>query len=227
NFWAIKNWIKRKSLESKNHIAILSLHPEELLREKLDKRHALAKFIVKFLYQRSNEYLTEREAGVEETLVEFSVQELKTEYEKSSDLFKLTVSVDDIEDTLFYLSRIEAIKIEGCFLVLYNRLTIERTEQNNKKQYTKDDYRKLDQFYENKVQQIHIVGEYAHKMITDYKNALQFVEDYFQLNYSLFLNKYFKGSRQDEIKRTLTPAKFKQLFGELSLAQLEIINDNQ
>lgn len=227
NFWAIKNWIKRKSLESKNHIAILSLHPEELLREKLDKRHALAKFIVEFLYQRSNEYLTEREAGVEETLVEFSVQELKTEYEKSSDLFKLTVSVDDIEDTLFYLSRIEAIKIEGGFLVLYNRLTIERTEQNNKKQYTKDDYRKLDQFYENKVQQIHIVGEYAHKMITDYKNALQFVEDYFQLNYSLFLNKYFKGSRQDEIKRTLTPAKFKQLFGELSLAQLEIINDNQ
>jgi ATP-dependent DNA helicase RecQ len=28
------------------------------------------------------------------------------------------VSIDDIEDTLFYLSRIEAIKIEGGFLVL-------------------------------------------------------------------------------------------------------------
>lgn len=125
------------------------------------------------------------------------------------------------------MSRIEAIKIEGGFLVVYNRLTIERTEQNNKKQYTKDDYQKLYQFYENKIQQIHIVGEYAKKMITDYKNALQFVEDYFQLNYSSFLNKYFKGSRQNEITRNITPAKFKQLFGELSPTQLKIINDNE
>jgi ATP-dependent DNA helicase RecQ len=47
------------------------------------------------------------------------------------------------------------------------------------------------QFYENKVQQIHIVGEYAKKMIEDYKGALQFVEDYFQLNYSSFLTNIF------------------------------------
>jgi len=39
-------------------------------------------------------------------------------------------------------------------------------------------------------------GEYANKMIGDYKGALQFVDDYFQLNYTSFLNKYFKGSRQ-------------------------------
>ena len=76
------------------------------------------------------------------------------------------------------------------------------------------------------MQQIHIVGEYANKMIADYKDALQFVEDYFQLNYSSFLNKYFKGSRQNEIGRNITPTKFKQLFGELSPTQLKIINDN-
>jgi ATP-dependent DNA helicase RecQ len=227
NFWAIKNWIRRKSLDSKNHIDILPLYPQEVLKDKLEKRHALAKFIVEFLYKRSHAAAMEEDAGKDEVLVEFSVHELKAEYEKSSDLFKLNVSIDDIEDTLFYLSRIEAIKIEGGFLVVYNRLTIERTEQNNKKQYTKDDYQKLHQFYEGKVQQIHIVGEYAKRMIDDYKNALQFVEDYFQLNYSSFLNKYFKGSRQNEIKRNITPAKFRQLFGELSPTQLKIINDNE
>ena len=63
-------------------------------------------------------------------------------------------------------------------------------------------------------------------MIQDYKEALQFVEDYFQLNYSSFLNKYFKGSRQCDIRRNITPAKFRQLFGELSPAQLVIINTN-
>jgi ATP-dependent DNA helicase RecQ len=226
NFWAIKNWVKRQNLESKNHVAVLSLYQKDLLKDKLEKRHILAKFIVEFLYNRSNVSAAEEDLGKEEILVEFSVQELKTEYEKSTSLFKVNISIDDIEDTLFYLSRIDAIKIEGGFLVVYNRLTIERTEQNNKKQYTKDDYQKLNQFYEGKVQQIHIVGEYAKRMIDDYKNALQFVEDYFQLNYSSFLNKYFKGSRQNEIKRNITPAKFRELFGELSPTQLKIINDN-
>jgi ATP-dependent DNA helicase RecQ len=56
---------------------------------------------------------------------------------------------------------------------------------------------------------------------------LQFVDDYFQLNYTSFLNKYFPGSRQNEIKRNITPAKFRQLFGSLSPAQLEIIKDNE
>jgi len=227
NFWAIKNWIKRKSLESKNHVAVLSLHSKELLKEKLEKRHALARFIVEFLYEKSNVNVSEKDSTKEEVLVEFSVQELKTAYEVSSSLFKVNINLDDIEDTLFYLSRIEAIKIEGGFLVVYNRLTIERTEQDNKKRYTKDDYQKLNQFYENKVQQIHIVGEYAKKMIEDYKSALQFVEDYFHLNYSSFLHRYFPGSRQNEIKRNITPAKFRQLFGELSPTQLKIINDNE
>ncbi len=227
NFWAIKNWIKRETLASRNHIAVLALQSKELLKEKLEKRHDLAKFIVAFLYEKSTVNASEDEALKDEVLVEFSVHALKDAYEAEMSMFKKDVSIDDIEDTLFYLSRIEAVKIEGGFLVVYNRLTIERTEQNNKKQYTKDDYQKLHQFYESKVQQIHIVGEYAKKMIDDYKDALQFVEDYFQLNYSSFLNKYFRGSRQNEIKRNITPAKFRQLFGELSPTQLKIINDNE
>lgn len=225
NFWAIKNWIKQQRVASQNHFAVLSLYPTEILRSKLEKRHALAKFILELLYKRIKQ-TDAKEPLQEEILVEFSVLGLKTDYEASAGMFKVNISLDDIEDALFYLSRIEAIKIEGGFLVVYNRLTIERTEQNNKKQYTKDDYHKLHQFYESRVQQIHIVGEYATKMISDYKSALQFVEDYFQLNYSSFLNKYFKGSRQNEIKRNITPAKFNQLFGELSPTQLKIINDN-
>lgn len=228
NFWAIKNWIKRQTLQySKNHVAVLCLHSKEALKEKLEKRHELARFIIELLYTKSDQLVNTNDVEKEEVLVEFSVHELKTAYENHSSLFKLDISIDDIEDTLFYLSRIEAIKIEGGFLVIYNRLTIERLEQDNKIRYKVEDYQKLNEFYENKVQQIHIVGEYAKKMINDYKDALQFVEDYFQLNYQSFLNKYFKGSRQNEIKRNLTPTKFRQLFGELSPTQLKIIKDNE
>lgn len=228
NFWVIKNWIKRQNLEySKNHVVVLCLHPKEKLKEKLDKRHELARFIVEHLYEKSNFYISEDEKDKEEVLVEFSVHELKEEFEKKPKLFEIKITLDDVEDTLFYLSRIDAIKIEGGFLVVYNKLTIERVEQDNYKKYTKDDYRKLNQFYENKVQQIHIVGEYVKKMIGDYKDALQFVEDYFQLNYASFLKKYFPGSKIDALKLKMTPGKFKQLFGELSPTQLKIINDSE
>ncbi len=165
--------------------------------------------------------LLEDDAGKEEVLVEFSVHELKSAYENSHSLFKLSIDLDDIEDTLFYLSKIEAIKIEGGFMVVYNRLTIERLEQDNKIQYKKNDYEKLDQFYNNKVQQIHIVGEYAKKMISEYQNALQFVDDYFQLNYESFLRKYFPGSKAKELKLKMTPAKFRQLFGDLSASAVK------
>ncbi len=226
NFWVIKNWIKRKSYgHSKNHISLLSNYSPEELKSKLEKRHELARFLVDFLFQKSSQQISSPDENKGQLLVEFSVHELKHAYEHSASLFKLNVSLEDIEDALFYLSRIGAINIEGGFLIVYNKLSIERLETDNKKRYKQDDYKKLEQFYESKIQQIHIVGEYAKKMISDYKEALQFVEDYFQLNYASFLNKYFNASQQQEIKRTLTPAKFRQLFGELSPAQLNIIKD--
>jgi len=247
--WAIKQWVRRSNLPySNNHVALLALDQQASLRNKLEKRHELARFIVELLYERSLKTPSQgqhrKQAGVsledgqsplsgaskdsaEDILVEFSVKELKTAFEASQRLFfNQPISMDDVEDALFYLSRIEAIKLEGGFLVLYNSLTIERLEADNRKQYTKEDYETLNRFYENKVQQIHIVGEYATKMVEDYKAALQFVEDYFRLNYSSFLGKYFPGKKAETLSLKMTPAKFKQLFGTLTPAQLAIINDN-
>jgi ATP-dependent DNA helicase RecQ len=230
NFWAIKNWIKKGHHEySKNTFAAALTQPQDVFKHKLEKRHELARFIVELLYERSKKKIGENELAIGEdlALIEFSVLELKAAYESMESLFRQKTCIDEIEDTLFYLSRIGAIRIEGGFLVVYNRLTIERLEKDNKKRYKNEDHKQLGQFYENKVEQIHIVGEYARKMISNYKAALQFVEDYFQLNYASFLRRYFKGSRKNEIKRNITPTKFRQLFGELSAAQLNIIKDNE
>jgi len=227
NFWAIKNWIKRNNLEySRHHIQVALILGKPEFRDKMSKRHFIAKIITEYLYKKSTE-IKSGDVTVEDALIEFSVQELKDIVKQEQGMFQFQVSIDDIEDTLFYLSRIEAVKIEGGFLVVHNKLSIERMEKNNRIQYKEDDYEKLRQFYQQKVQQIHIVGEYAKKMIKNYKEALQFVDDYFGLNYSSFLAKYFPGSRQDEIKRTLTPEKFKKLFGTLSPSQLEIIKDSK
>ncbi len=225
NFWTIKNWVRQKTIDAgKKHIAITLARQKNELDEKLRRRKKLAGFIIDYLHNTVADHPADRGQDKGEIRIEFSVHELKSAYE-NNDLFSGKVTTGDIEDALFYLSRIEALKLEGGFLVIYNSLTIERLEKDNKKRYKAGDYAKLKQFYENKVQQVHIVGEYARKMLSDYQDALQFVEDYFQLNYPAFLNKYFKGSRKNEIKRNITPRKFRQLFGELSPSQLKIIND--
>lgn len=225
NFWAIKHWVKRATRDFSNHaIVVQTLDSPENLRGKLVKRQELARSVIEFLYEKSKLVKAES-TEPEEVLVEFSVLELKDNFERQSGLFQQKTTAEAIEDVLFYLSKVEALKIEGGFMVVYNRLHIVRLEENNKIQYKNEDYQKLNQFYENKVQQIHIVGEYAKKMVHDYVGALRFVDDYFQLNYSSFLGKYFPGSRGTEIKRNITPAKYRQLFETLSEAQRQIIDD--
>jgi len=228
NFWAIKKWVKRRRLDYlKDHIVVLCLQKKDALKAKLEQRYEIAKFILEYFSETSVANTEYNIAPIVKDVVEFSVLELKRQFENRMELFKKKVTIEDIEDALFYLTRIGAVNIEGGFLVIYNPMSIERIELDNKKRYKVEDYQILEEFYENKIQQIHIVGEYATKMLSDYKDALQFVDDYFHLNYNSFLNKYFPGSRQNEIRRNITPAKFRQLFGELSPSQLKIINDKE
>ena len=104
-------------------------------------------------------------------------------------------------------------------------MQLHRLELDNRIQYKQEDYHQLDEFYQQRIQQIHIVGEYAHLMVKDYDEALQFVSDYFQMDYRGFLAKYFKGNRRNEINRNITTKKYDELFGTLSEIQRKIIDD--
>jgi ATP-dependent DNA helicase RecQ len=225
NFWAIKGWIhKRNHDHSGNHLQLRLAIPRKEFGDRISCRHYLSAFTIRFLFQKTARALPQAVSG-EGMQIEFSVLELKEEAEREEGVFGGKFSIDDIEDTLFYLSRIDVLRIDGGFMVTYNRLSIERLEWNNNKQYTVADYKQLERHYLHKVQQIHIVGEYAKKMIRSEKEALKFASDYFNLDFTVFLKKYFPGSRQTEIGRTLTPGRFRRLFGDLSPRQMEIIDD--
>lgn len=223
NLWSITGWISKKRMSaSRNQIPVQCIASKDRLREKIEKRQALSTFIINYLYENAGSHSPD----TDEISVEFSELAIKEAYKNSLSSFSETATSNDIEDALFYLSRIGAIKVEGGFLVIYNSMKLERLEMDNKKKYRLEEYKNLGKFYENRIQQIHIVGEYAKKMINDYKGALRFVEDYFQMDYSLFLEKYFRG-RKSEISQNITPAKFRQIFGGLSASQLNIIKDNR
>ena len=218
-YWTIKNYIKKSLDASSSRASIQPEVPFEALAKKRKKCTDIAKFIVSYLYDKSKEMKSDKD----EILLLFSNLELKNAYEKSR---TAEISTDDIEDALLYLAKIDSMKLEGGFLVLYSGMEITRLVLDNKIRYKVDDYKQLNEFYKNKIRQIHIVGEYANMMVRDYDKALQFVSDYFQMDHKQFISRYFEGERSAEIEKNMTPEKYRKLFGNLSDAQKMIINDN-
>ena len=193
---------------------------------RFEKRLEICRFAVEWLY---NLVSNTGKGDSEKQAVQFSVVELLNQIKAAPrSLFsKLdNLQLEEVEEALLYLSKIGALKLEGGFLVLYNAMDIQRI-RDNKSRYKQDDYRMLNEFYKQKIQQVHIVGEYANLMVKDYDAALRYVQDYFRMDYKKFVAKYFKGDRVSEIQRNVTPKKYEHLFGQLSERQLEIISDKE
>lgn len=225
-FWTIKGYLRKSEFNSQNRTDYIPALSLDKLFAKLDKRRDLCRFIVEELYRMSEKAPVKQN---EEALVEFSLVGLYETYQATPklEMYDMPITSTDIEDALLYLSKIGAISLQGGFLVSYNGMEIKRLVMDNKIRYKNEDYRQLSEFYKQKIQQIHIVGEYANLMVRDYNAALQFVNDYFQMDFKKFIAMYFKGNRAAEIERNITPEKYNQLFGELSDKQLEIITDDE
>lgn len=222
-FLTIKGYTRKKE-DAVHNIELSLLSDQESTIRHFEKRLKISRFTVKWLYRLASD--AEKE-NIHNKTIQFSVVELLHRIKSNSQsLFgeQNDIQLEDVEESLLYLSKIGALKLEGGFLVLYNAMNIQRIK-DNKSRYKQDDYRMLNEFYKLKIQQVHIVGEYANLMVKDYQAALQYVQDYFQMDYKKFVAKYFKGDRVSEIQRNLTPQKYKQLFGQLSKRQMDIISD--
>lgn len=226
--WEVKGWIK-KEREDRSEFAYrirFRKDPDAFL-EFVKLRGAISLEIVEELISMARQ---ESARGIREKnhvrLIEFSLIKLKEKL--NSGLFQKNYSSLHLADALLFLDTADAIELKKGFLVFYTRLTIEKREQNNRKQFTKEDFEALKQFYRQKVEQIHIVGAYAGKMLENYEAALEFSNDYFRLSHEEFIAKYFPGRRdRQQLSQPLTKDKFEEIFGNLSTQQLEVVKDSQ
>ena len=226
-FLTIKGYTYKKEDAAHNMELVRRADMESIIR-RFEKRLVISRFAVEWLYKLVKEKVI-KDSDTEKASVQFSVVELMNQVKANSRSLMGELDdlqLEDVEEALLYLSKIGALKLEGGFLVLYNAMDIKRIK-DNKSRYKQDDYRMLNEFYKQKIQQVHIVGEYANLMVKDYQEALQYVQDYFQMDYKKFIAKYFKGERVNEIQRNVTPEKYRQLFGQLSKRQMEIISDKE
>ena len=208
-FLTIKGYTYKKEDAAHNMELVRRADMESIIR-RFEKRLVISRFAVEWLYKLVKEKVI-KDSDTEKAAVQFSVVELMNQVKANSRSLMGELDdlqLEDVEEALLYLSKIGALKLEGGFLVLYNAMDIKRIK-DNKSRYKQDDYRMLNEFYKQKIQQVHIVGEYANLMVKDYQEALQYVQDYFQMDYKKFIAKYFKGERVNEIQRNVTPEKYR------------------
>ena len=206
-FLTVKGYTHKKEDAARNMEISRQADLESTIR-RFEKRLEISRFAVEWLYKLA--FDAEKKNALDKA-IQFSVVELLNRIKSNSQsLFGGLddIQLEDVEEALLYLSKIGSLKLEGGFLVLYNAMNIQRIKDNK-----------------SRYKQVHIVGEYANLMVRDYHAALQYVQDYFQMDYRKFVIKYFKGDRANEIQRNLTPQKYKQLFGQLSKRQMDIISD--
>lgn len=223
HFLMIKGYIHKREHHASECVNIHLRDSADVSRLRFERRREICTFIIKTL-------TTRRDSSKEATLVEFSVVELHKQFVNLQKMSMFAeqekITIADVEEALLYLSKTDLMKIEGGFFVLYNTMQISRLVERGTR-YGKAQYRLLDDFYKQRIQQIHIVGEFANLMVRDYDAALRFVNDYFTMDYRRFINLYFKEDRRKQIVQNITPTKYKQLFGELSDKQREIIDNKQ
>jgi ATP-dependent DNA helicase RecQ len=157
-------------------------------------------------------------------LIEFSLLELKENFQNDITIRSSNLKLSVYEKALLYLNSLDFFHLEKGVLILYNPMNIDRIELNNRIQFREKHFNQLKNFYKNKIEQIHIVGDYAKKLIKSYDEAINFTQDYFSLPYKDFIAKHYPN-RKTEIEKPITSDKFRQIYGSLSLAQREIVKD--
>ena len=224
NYWEIRNLITKRRINRENDIYQISINKSEELKEDLLWRHELAVDVYELLEKFQVEQKEKQvDTDKKDLPVSFSMLELK-----NSNQFMGLLKEENLkryEKTLLYLNQIKAIKLEGGFMVSYNRLNIEEINGSIAR-FTLDNFRKMEDYYHHKTEQIHIVGEYAKRRIQNYEEAIIYVNDYFSLPYEEFLSKYFPR-RKKEIGTPLTPTRLKEIVGDLDTDQAKIVNDGK
>lgn len=224
-FLTVKGYTRKKE-DAAHNIELTRQADMQSTIKRFEKRLNICTFAVEWLYRQAQNTTLEES---KKNGVQFSVVELLNDLKAQGQTFFESLDdlqLEDVEESLLYLSKIGALKLEGGFLVLYNAMNIRRLK-DNKLRYKQEDYRMLNEFYRQKIQQVHIVSEYANLMVCDYDAALQYVHDYFQMDYKAFVQKYFKGERVEQIERNITSKKYEQLFNQLSKKQMQIISDKE
>ena len=175
----------------KDHYLVILNRNWDSLKSTVKRRHDLAGRILGELYARIPEDLSSSQA---EVLVQFSLKELQ---DGCVGLIRDPHNpLRSIERGLLFLHEQNVIILQHGLAVFRQAMTMNLKREAKDRRYNRSDYAPLANHYKAKINQVHVVNEYAQLSRESMKVAKALVADYFKLDNVSFNRRYFRGRRE-------------------------------
>ncbi|KNC06430.1 DNA helicase [Klebsiella sp. RIT-PI-d] len=168
----------------------------------IQQRHRLTNAVLGFLYHQA---AASDENSVRRIMLSFALEQVLDYLRQDVDIIPLLQERDPgneqewlikgAERALLYLHEQHAITLQNGLAVFRAAMSL-RLNVEKAHRYVKADYQPLEQHYQQKILQIHVMNEYAKLGLDKPKAAQKLVKDYFALDAESFLPLYFKGRRK-------------------------------
>lgn len=119
-----------------------------------------------------------------------------------------------LEQGLLYLDKIKAIHLDRGRTVFRSAMTIQVFPDEAKRGFKQSDYVGLQEYYEERNFQIHVVQEYARLGLEKLNDAMAFIAAYFRWSKGDFIKKYF-ASRKELLELATTGESLHRIVDDL------------
>lgn len=211
----IKSWVDKsnfifKRINREKDLWFFEFKDADCVKDGCDKKYEIANGLIEYFRTKLTSDKTEK--------IEFSLKSLQNYFSKK-------YTLKDIDRTLLYLHNLKIVELLNGRFINYSPMSIYKNEKlNSKRKYTEYKNR-LASYYETKVESIHIMGEYAKRLKENHHNAIQFLKDYFTIDYKKFIKQY--NLVKEKITRPITQKRFDSIYKEMSDEQRLIIEDKE
>lgn len=127
-----------------------------------------------------------------------------------------------LASSLIYLDTNEVLHLARGKAVFRAAMNIELNAEARRRQFKKSDYAELNLHYKDKIVQVHVMAEYARLALDKVRAAMAFIDDYFSMERSAFVRRYFAG-RKDVLEMATTEASHRKILTDLQNPEQQAI----
>jgi len=127
--------------------------------------------------------------------VDFTANELESFYKPNNDELTTVRFSEILRKSLLNLHSIGVLTLQNGLTVFRPAITLKFKTYDQPK-LEKSAIKELEDYYEGKIAQVHIMEKYAQIGKEQIKDALRMVNDYFEKTNDEFYNEYFKGKKE-------------------------------
>lgn len=184
------------------------------------RRHTLAAVCLTTMLT----HLPGHDARGKDLLVEFTLEELQAAMDRDLELRSSPSRdpVTEIEHALLFLHRTGVLVLHKGLAVFRQAMTLRLPPGSRSRRYTQDDFRGLAEHQLERTAQVHVMGEFAHRLLSKPADGLALLDDYFRMPAAAFRSRYFPR-RTSELERPTSSTSWHSIVGALNPAQRAIV----